>query len=409
MHALVYIFIALAVLGIAAAAFFGLTFSPVEALVVAIAFGAVVMLLVERSVRRRTEDRLERGIEDLTRLLSSDAQTEQELSQRVAQLADANAQSRLDAIEADISVLGAVVRQVADSVAEIEENQHRTGAPAANPRPVASGPAEPAATAEPAIPLELLKQALAENRMVCHIEPIVELPMRRPAGYDVVPRLLLEDGEVADPVDYMPRRGSPELIRQIEALALDEAITIARRARTAGQPVRLHVPLSRATIGDGPAVAAALSSLDANRAILPSLCLALSEADYRQMTETEKTTLEHLCRQGVDGALTGAASLRADLGELRGLGMRSIRVGAARFLGNPAQFSDLPIGEIAEHLRRFQIELVATGVADEPQLLALFESGVNFVQGPYLGKAGPVRPDLVVPHGAGPALRRVEK
>ncbi len=83
MQGLVYIFIALAALGVAAAAYFGLTFTPIEAVVVAICFGAVAIMLMERSLRRRAESRLERAIEDLARLLSTDAQAGQVLSQRI--------------------------------------------------------------------------------------------------------------------------------------------------------------------------------------------------------------------------------------------------------------------------------------------------------------------------------------
>ena len=42
MQGLVYIFIALAALGVAVASYFGLTFSPIEAIVTALAFGEPV-------------------------------------------------------------------------------------------------------------------------------------------------------------------------------------------------------------------------------------------------------------------------------------------------------------------------------------------------------------------------------
>ena len=51
MQGLVYIFIALAALGVGAAAYFGLTFSPIEAMVTAIAFGCVAVVLQERALR----------------------------------------------------------------------------------------------------------------------------------------------------------------------------------------------------------------------------------------------------------------------------------------------------------------------------------------------------------------------
>ena len=58
MQGLVYVFIAVAALGVAAAAYFGLTFTPIEAAVAAIAFGCIAILLIERQLRRRAEGRL---------------------------------------------------------------------------------------------------------------------------------------------------------------------------------------------------------------------------------------------------------------------------------------------------------------------------------------------------------------
>ena len=97
MQGLVYLFIALAALGVAAAAYFGLTFTPIEAAVTAIAFGGMAILLVERQMRRRSEVRLEKAIEDLSRLLSTDAQAGSVLSQRINALADIRAGERIDA------------------------------------------------------------------------------------------------------------------------------------------------------------------------------------------------------------------------------------------------------------------------------------------------------------------------
>ena len=52
--------------------------------------------------------------------------------------------------------------------------------------------------------------------------------------------------------------------------------------------------------------------------------------------------------------------------------------------------------DVVPYVSRFAIELCATGVIDEQQLLSLFEDGIKLAQGPYVGRPGPVRPDLVV-------------
>jgi cyclic-di-GMP phosphodiesterase TipF (flagellum assembly factor) len=315
---LVYIFIALATLGVAAAAYFGLTFSPIEAFVTAIAFGAIAVMLMERRLRQRSEARLERAVEDLARLLSTDAKAGQVLSQRVNAIADTNVGSRLDGIEADISVLGTVTRQLAEALAEFEEARRADGGSrlaAATAGPVE---ADDDIFLDPMIPEAELRAALDANRLVFHIEPIVRLPARKPLGYDLVPRLMQDAGGLADAPDFMPRRGGEDLIRRIEAMALDEAVTIARRARTSGQPITLFLPLSRATILDKKALEQVTATLVANQAITASLNFAVRQTEWKPLGPTEKRALYEFRKAGAGFVLTDATSLRFDFAELEG-------------------------------------------------------------------------------------------
>ena len=158
MQSLVYIFIALAGVAVGVAAYFGLTFSPIEAFVTGLGLVAIAIAIVERTLRRRSEARLERAIADLSRLLSTDAQAGAALGQRLTTLVQENAGKRLEVIEADITVLGTVVRQVAEAVAELEDARKRQsrqdGAEPSAPQPapidVTPRPVEAAAArAEP--------------------------------------------------------------------------------------------------------------------------------------------------------------------------------------------------------------------------------------------------------------------
>jgi len=391
LQGLVYLFIALAALGVAAAAYFGLTFTPIEAAVTAIAFGCMAILLLERQLRRRAEIRLEKAVEDLSRLLSTDAQAGNVLSQRINALVDIKAGERLQAVESDLSVLGSVVKQVTEAVADLEERRRLTDTD--EKRTVPPEP-DPDSMPEPVIPLELLRQAIEDHRIVFHIEPIVTLPQRKPFGYDLVPRLAMEDDEFADRADFMPRHGGEELVARLESDGIDEAIVIARRSKTAGSPITLFVPLSRASLGSAKAVELILAALDANRAIAGSLVFAIEQSELKALGAKERSSVSAIGKMGVGLSLAGATSLRFDYAELQGLGFKSVRVDATRFLRHPESFTDFHAADIAAYGRRFGIELVATGIIDEQQLLNLFEDGVSLAQGPHIAPPGPVRPDL---------------
>jgi cyclic-di-GMP phosphodiesterase TipF (flagellum assembly factor) len=408
-QALVYTFIALAAAAIGAAAYFGLTFTPAEAILAAVVFGCVCVVLMERALRQRAENRLERAIEDLSRLLATDAQAGAVLGQRINAMTDLNAGARLEGVEADISVLGTVIRQVAEAVAEIEDRVAKPASAGRDRMISPPPPATPPREADPAIPLEMLRQAIADNRLIHHIQPVVTLPQRRPQGYDLVPRLMMEDGDLADRADFMPRRGGEDVIRQIEGAGLVEAITICRRARTGGQPITLYIPLSRATLGDSAASEQLIVSLEANRAIAPGLIFVIGEPDWQSLTTGERAIADAVAKKGAGFSIANVRSLRVDVAELAAQGVRSLRIDAARFIEEPEVFTDFHASDIANYVARFDVKLLGTGIASERQIVELLEDGITLVQGPYIAAAGPVRPDLVTePARQAPQLRRVE-
>jgi cyclic-di-GMP phosphodiesterase TipF (flagellum assembly factor) len=403
-QALVYIFIAVAAAGVGAAAYFGLTFTPADAILTAVVFGAVCVVVTERTLRQRAEQRLEGAIEDLSRLLATDAQAGAVLGQRVNAMADLNAGARLEGVEADISVLGTVIRQVAEAVAEIEE---RATAAAAPVRPAPSVVA--AAATEPRIPVEAVRRALAENRIVHHVQPVVKLPQRRPQGFDLVPRLLLDNGELVESIDFLPRRGSSDILRHIEAMGMSEAIAISRRAMAAGHGMRLYIPLSRATLGDANAAEQLGASLEANRAVASGLVFAVHMNEWLDFTTPERALAQSIVRRGASFSLLDAHSLRLDVGDLATRGVRSLRIDAAEFIARPERFTDFHPSDIADYVSRFELELLATGIENEAQIVELLDSGIRLAQGPYIAPSAPVRPDLgaELPKPTAP-LRRAE-
>jgi cyclic-di-GMP phosphodiesterase TipF (flagellum assembly factor) len=407
-QALVYTFIALAAVAVGAAAYFGLTFTPADAILAAVVFGCVCVVLLERTLRQRAENRLEKAIEDLSRLLATDAQAGAVLGQRINAMADINAGARLEGVEADISVLGTVIRQVAEAVAEIEDRT-RKPAPATRERMIAAAPPPPVREPEPTIPLDRLRQALDEGRLIHHVQPVVTLPQRRPQGYDLVPRMIQEGGELADRADFMPRRGGEDALRQIEGIGLVEAITICRRARTGGQPVTLYIPLSRATLGDSMASEQLLVSLEANRAIAANLIFAISETDWLGLTTGERAIADAIVKKGAGFSITNVRSLRVDVAEMAAQGVRSLRIDAARFIDEPEVFTDFHASDIANYVGRFDIKLLATGIANESQIIELLEDGILLVQGPHIAAPGPARPELMAePSRQTVQLRRAE-
>ena len=396
MQGLVYIFIAAISVAIAGTAYFGLTFTLIEALLAGLIGLIFCLFLLQHTLRRRDQQRLERSIQDLSRLLSTDAKAGQNLSQRMNELADLELGSRVEVLEADVSVLGTVVRELAETLAELEKMRTQLDQARDDSRGgieyVSSEEEKPA---EPVIPPEVLREALADDRLIHHMLPIITLPQRRTHGYDLVPRLMLEGEELAEGADFMPVTGGQDLIAQIEGMALMDAITIARRSKTGGEPVAIYVPISAATLSEKQFRNQLMAILDANRAISDLLSFSLTEAQWDEVQKNESSPLKAMVKNGVGFSLSGISSLRQNFSELKDLGVRSVRADAKVFIDDPSHYTDFHTADIAAYVHRFEVDLIMTNVTTEQQVLTLLDDGIGFAQGPYLAKAGAIRSDLL--------------
>ncbi len=389
---LVYLFMGLCGLAIGVAGYYLLALTAAEGAMLAILATLAAVVVHEHRLRRRSEKRLEKGIEELGRLLSTDAQAGQVLSQRVNALASLDIGSRLDVMEADISVLGTVVRQVAEAVSELESSQAAGSGPRAT-----SGPDRDSVIRRmPSVPLQAVKAALDEDRLRHHAQPIVTLPQRKVHAYEHVLRLTLADGRVVDPPDYMPVRNSEGdvVIRRIERVMAEEAVKIVRRGRLGGNPVRLLTRLSLATLSDKNAVDQFISVLAANRAVTPDLALLIDQTEFDDMSRLEADMLNRLLQQGATVGLSNCRSLRLDFAGLASRGVRYVGVDAGAFLKSPTRFSDFHSSDINDYIARFGINLVMTGITSEEQVLALLDDGIRLAQGDAIAPLGPLRQDL---------------
>lgn len=421
MQALVYSFMALAAAGIGALAYFALAFTPANAVLVALVVGCVCFCITERSLRLRAEKRLEHAIQELSRLLATDAQAGQVLGQRINAITDMKLGQRADMLEADISVLGTVIRQVAEAVAELEERVDRPARrpaaapardyiPVAPPPPVPVKPRSAPKSGDAVMPLADLRQAMSDNRLAFYVQPIVRLPQRRPAGYDLLPRIELANGEFAEEAAFMPTSGGDDIVREIEGTALFEAVAIARRARTNGQTTTLYIPLSRSTLSDPPSVEQLMATLDANRAIASSFIFVLTHDQWSAFDVAERAAVEAINRKGAGFSLSQVWNLRIDVAELASLGVRSLRVDAASFIADPQAFTDFHMSDVASYLNRFEMALIATGISGEREIVELLDNDILLVRGEHVGPAVPMHKDLALDPARNPAprLRRAE-
>lgn len=402
MRAIVLLFLAIACLSIGFTAYFALGFTMIEAFLVTIVALLASVVLIEGLFRRRTETYLVQQTEEIARQLSTIAKTTELVSDQVSFLSGLNLKERTDNLEADVSVLGTVVRQLAEAVAEIEEAQatlqaNQKAAPAnyeQQPYERASGGIEVINQPGPPVPIEMVQEALAKNQIEQYLQPIVTLPQRRTLGYELMPKLIADDGTLHHAEEFLHHDDLTGTISQLERFLTRQAANIVHRANITGGPTTLFVPISRALLRNQDDCEAVIGIFQSNRAVAVSIMLMIHEAVYNVLSGNEKQALDAMVQAGAGVCLDEVGSLRLSFQQLADRGVKYIKVDAGEFIADPLQFSDYHRADIADYVERFGVGLIMDNITQEDQVLELLDDKIPFAQGKHIAPASPVRPDL---------------
>jgi len=433
------IFVAICMILIAGSAgavvYLALGFKPAEAATVAVAvltalaiYNAVSTRVGVRTVVGSQLRDLSRGNSDMARQLAEVERSLASLERRVQGTLD-KARAATDPLAVEISELGGLVRQLAETVAAHEAKLDELAAPKAAPaqapvaEPAAEAPelppaaaaataeVEPPVPAEPSAPpeppavaatsatqstLAMISAAIEANRVDLYLQPIVTLPQRKVRYYEAVTRLRTEAGELVPAAQFVAPAEAGGLLPKIDNLAVYRCVQVVRRLQIKNREIGLFCNLSGATLTDGTVFPQLLDFLDANRAIAASLMLELTQNTLRAAGPIENESLSALAERGFRFSLDNVTDLRLEPRELATRGFRFVKVQANLLLNRLGGIaSDIHTADLADLLGRFGIDLIAEKIESEGAVVDLLDYDVRFGQGFLFSPPRPVRAEAL--------------
>ncbi len=424
------VFIAICMLLIAgslgAALFLQFNVSPVVAAISAL--GALVVMAFYNSVSSRIRDRRIVGdqIGDLSRGTADLARQVAELNRRIGALETRSerARSSADPVTAEISELGSLVKQLAETVAAHESELYRRiatessgAAPASQtvsiPQPaVAAAALKPAAEASPLsndadVPRrfagltregikELITSAVDSSRIDLYLQPIVTLPQRKVRFYEAVSRLRAEDGDIIPAADFIVDAEAAGLMPKIDNLLLFRSVQVMRRLQLKNREVGLFCNISVLSLSDSFYFQQFVEFMDANRALAPNLIFEFSQAAVRNFGPIENEALSALAERGFRFSMDNVTDLRIDPQDMRERSFRFLKAPAKLLLNRtPAMPSDIHAADLADLLARGGIDLIAEKIESESMVVDLLDFDVRFGQGFLFSPPRPVRAEAL--------------
>uniref|UniRef100_UPI003569434D putative bifunctional diguanylate cyclase/phosphodiesterase n=1 Tax=Paraconexibacter sp. TaxID=2949640 RepID=UPI003569434D len=230
-----------------------------------------------------------------------------------------------------------------------------------------------------------LHQALEQDGISLHAQPIVDLSTGDVAYHEVLMRLHGDDGTVYEPAEFLPiaeRFGyAPRLDRHVIDLAVDLAIRHPTRALT--------VNLSGTSITD-PTLGDWIEARIAGTTCRPGqLVFEITETEAIANMEEARRLATRLQRMGCRLALDDFGSGFASFYHLKTLPIDLVKIDGefVRRLGRDS--ADRLVVEAVQRVARgFGKDLVAEHVESAEAADVLRELGVRYAQGYYFGRPG---------------------
>jgi cyclic-di-GMP phosphodiesterase, flagellum assembly factor TipF len=397
-----------------------------------VALTALTFLILYNAVSMRLRDRTDVGsqIADLSRGTADLARQVAEFGRRLAAVegkvvsANSAGAERIQAVTAEINELGALVKQLAASVAshddmlaagaaafaaapaDTPDNEHQgelplssEQAPNAAPPPVAAAPVAPPAPAP--VParghaqiLAAVKGAVDENRIEIYLQPMVTLPQRKVRFYEAVTRLRDDKDQLLAADDFILVAETAGLIGRIDNMVMLKCVQVLRRLMVRNKDVGVFCNVAAATLGNPTSFTQCLDFLEANRALAPSFVLEFKQATFRNLGPIETEHLAALAQRGFRFSIDHVTDLRIEPRELADRGVRFIKVPAALLLDQRQNAgSDIHPSDLSDLLGRFGIDLIAERIEGERAVVDLLDYDVRFGQGFLFAPPRPLRPE----------------
>ena len=164
--------------------------------------------------------------------------------------------------------------------------------------------------------LEIVREALSENRVDLYLQPVVGLPQRKTVFYESFSRLRDASGQVIMPAEYLAVAEPGGLVTAIDNLLLFRCVQIVRRLARQDRRVGIFCNISMSSLGDEEFFPQFLDLLRANRDLAPALVFEVGQAAFDARDSVQARNMGRLADLGFRFSLDKVTNLDLDLQDL---------------------------------------------------------------------------------------------
>jgi len=226
-----------------------------------------------------------------------------------------------------------------------------------------------------------IKSALMENRFRLVQQPIASLLGEDKGMFDVLVRMLDEQGSEVLPAEFIAAAERNDLMKNIDRWVIGASMSFAANRKASC----IFVRVSKDTILDKSLAAWLDTQLKSLKIEPQRLCIQVTEDMATQYLKQTKELADHLRHLGFRFAIEHFGTGRDPLRLLADVSMNFIKVDGSLMQGlSTNQLQQQRVKGLVEAAKRKGVETVAERVEDANTMAVLWQLGIEFIQGYFV-------------------------
>jgi PAS domain S-box-containing protein len=226
-----------------------------------------------------------------------------------------------------------------------------------------------------------IKTALMENRFRLVQQPIASLLGEDKGMFDVLVRMLDEQGNEVLPAEFIAAAERNDLMKNIDRWVIGASMSFAANRKASC----IFVRISKDTILDKSVIGWLDTQLKSLKIEPKRLCIQVTEDLATQYVRQTVELSDSLRKLGFRFALEHFGTGRDPLKLLTGIGMNFIKVDGSLMQGlSTNQLQQQRVKGLVEAAKRKHVETIAERVEDANTMAVLWQLGIEFIQGYFV-------------------------
>ena len=237
--------------------------------------------------------------------------------------------------------------------------------------------------------LDIIRDALRQNRVDLYLQPIVSLPQRKHRYFECFSAVRNAQGAVITPDRYIEIAKKSGLIKAIDNMLLFRCIQLVKKIQKHDYATSFFCNVSPTTRADREFFQEFREFLERNEEMAPNIVFEFSQADIAAHPEEVIEDVQRLSEVGYRFCMDQIVDLDFDAEALAELGFNFVKVEVRTLLPEESIGEDALSERIIGLKRRLDstgIDLIVEKIETEQILLELLDYNIDFGQGYLFGE-----------------------